>query len=180
VAVNGAGLSYAATVTTGVSPGNALGNIPMNPVIGPNTTEGYIVGAVTTAGGDSATSADITLSALQSIGNIQITVPLAQEASATATLATISDASCPINTDCASYTLDLPGVNPTVGAFNPAGTSYSNGAPGSAIYTVEAQAFVPGSGGTQDCSPPVISTPAQTVSPGSTTKAPTLAFTGCQ
>ena len=180
VAVSGAGVSYAATVTTGVSPGNALGNVPMNPVIGPNTSEGSIVGLITTTSAGSATSADVTLSALQSTGDILVTVPLAQEMSAIATLATVSDASCPNNTDCATYTLDLPGVNPTVGAFNTSGTSYSNGAAGSAIYTVEAQAFVPGSGGVPDCSSPVISTPAQIVSPGTTTKAPTLAFAGCQ
>ena len=40
VAVSGAGVSYAANITTGVSPGDALGNVPMNTVTGTNTSEG--------------------------------------------------------------------------------------------------------------------------------------------
>jgi len=180
VAVNGAAVSYAANITTGVSPGDALGNIPMNAVTGTSTSEASIVGRITTTDADSATSADITLSALQFVGSVQITIPLAQQSSATATLSTAPGAACPVNTDCASYTLDLPGVNPTVGAFSSTGTSYSAGAAGPASYVVEAQAFVPGSGGTPDCSPSDIGTPAQSVTPGNITNAPTLAFAGCQ
>jgi hypothetical protein len=180
VAVSGAGVSYAATITTGVSPGNALGSVPMNPVTGANTSEGSIVGMITTTNAGSATSADITLSVLQSVGGVQFTIPLAQQSSTTVTLATAPGTACPSNTDCASYTLDLPGVNPTVGAFNSGGTSYNTGATGAASYVVEAQAFVPGSGGAPDCSPSAISTPAQSVSPGNTTNAPTLALSGCQ
>jgi Domain of unknown function (DUF4382) len=180
VAVSGAGVSYAANITTGVSPGNALGNVPMNAVTGANRSEGSIVGMITTTNMGAATTADITLSALQSVGGVQVTIPLAQQSSATATLSTAPGAACPGNTDCASYTLDLPGVNPTVGAFSSNGTSYTAGAAGAASYVVDAQAFVPGSGGTPDCSPSDITSSAQSVSPGNITNAPTLAFTGCQ
>lgn len=180
VAVNGAGVSYAANITTGVSPGNALGTVPMNAVTGANTSEGSIVGMITTTDAGSATAADITLSALQSVGGVEVTIPLAQQSSATATLSTAPGAACPSNTDCANYTLGLPGVNPTVGAFSSSGTNYIAGAAGAATYVVDAQAFVPSSGGTPDCSPSDISTPAQSVSPGNISDAPTLAFTGCQ
>ncbi|HKR32149.1 MAG TPA: hypothetical protein VJT08_16830 [Terriglobales bacterium] len=71
-------------------------------------------------------------------------------------------------------------VNPTVGAFSASGTSYSAGAAGAASYTVEAQAFVPQSGGTLDCANHVQTTAAVSVTPGQPTQAPTLSFTGCQ
>jgi Domain of unknown function (DUF4382) len=181
VAVNGAGVSYAANITTGVVPGNALGNVPMNAVTGANTSQGSIVGMITTASAGSAgAAADLTVSALQAVSSVQITIPLAQQSSATATLSTVPGAACPTNTDCASYTLDLPGVNPTVGAFSSTGTSYAAGAAGAASYVVDAQAFVPSSGGTADCSPSEMSIAAQSVTPGNVTNAPTLAFTGCQ
>jgi len=180
VAVNGAGLSYAANITTGVSPGNALGNVPMNAVTGANTSEGSIVGVITATDAGSATAADITSSALQPVGGVEVTIPLAQQSSATATLSTAPGAACPSKTDCASYTLDLPGVNPTVGVFSSNGTSYTAGAAGPASYVADAQAFVPGSGGTLDCLPSEISTPVQSVTPGNITNAPTLAFAGCR
>ena len=189
VAVNGANVAYATTITTGVGPGNALGNVQMFPTTGTNTGPGSITGTVTTAAAatppaqPTATSADLTISALQLVGSVTVTIPLAQQSSATATLTTQAGATCPANTDCATYTLSLPGVNPTVGAFNASGTNYVAGASGAASYTVEAQAFVPQSGGTPDCTPPVMTTPPPplSVSPGGTAvQAPTLAFTGCK
>lgn len=188
-AVNGANVAYATTITTGVGPGAALGNVPMFPTTGTNTGPGSITGTVTTAAAatppaqPAATSADLTLSALQQVGSVNVTIPLAQQSSATATLTTQAGATCPTNTDCATYTLSVPGANPTVGAFNASGTNYVAGASGAASYTVEAQAFVPQSGGTPDCTPSVLTTPPPllSVSPGGTaTPAPTLAFTGCQ
>lgn len=189
VAVNGANVAYATTITTGVGPGAALGNIQMVPTTGANTGPGSITGTVTTATSatppaqPAATSADLTISVLQQVGSVSVTIPLAQQSSATVTLTTQPGATCPTNTDCATYTLSVPGVNPTVGAFNASGTTYVAGASGAASYTVEAQAFVPQSGGTADCAPPVMKTPPPplSVSPGGTAvQAPTLAFTGCQ
>jgi len=184
VAINGANVEYAATITTGVTPGSALGNVPMLPTTGTNTGPGSITGTVTTANAAmpvAGTVADLTISALQKVGSLTVTIPLAQQSSATATLTTAAGATCPLNTDCATYTLSVPGVNPTLGAFNANGTSYAAGASGAASYTVEAQAFVPQSGGKTDCTPAVMTTAAIAVTPGGTAaQAPTLAFTGCQ
>ena len=180
VAVSGAGVSYAATVTLNVVPGNALGNVPMNAVTGANTGEGSIIGMVTTASLSAPIAADITVSALQTVGNVQVTIPVARQVSATVILATAPLPACPANTDCGNYTVDLPGVSPTVGTFSSNNTSYAQGAVGPAAYLVEAQAFVPGSGGTTDCSPNAITTPPQAVTPGNITNAPPLALTGCQ
>ena len=191
VALNGTGGSYAATITTGVTPGTALGNIPMVEVTGINTAQATLQGQVTTANASSAgTVADVALSALQSItsgsGTLPVTIPLAQQLGSTMTVTTAAGATCPLNTDCASYTLGVPGVNPNVGAFANAGTSYSQATGGAVNYTVGAQAFVPNSSGTADCTPSALTTSSNnlgaplTVTPGTTSTAATLTFTGCQ
>jgi uncharacterized protein DUF4382 len=185
VGVNGANVQYAATITTGVSPGTALGNVQMFPTTGTTTGPGSITGTITSANSVPAgTVADFTVSALQQVsassGSLTLTIPLAQQSSATATVTTQAGASCASNTDCVSYTLSVPGVNPSVAAFSSSGTSYSAGASGAASYTIEAQAFVPQSGGTTDCTAPVQSTAAVSVTPGQPVQAATLAFTGCQ
>ena len=180
VAVNGAGVAYAASITTGVQPGSALGGVFLSAETGTNTGPGSITGQVTTVKGAAGTVADISLSALQVVGTSTFTIPLAQQSSATASISTASGASCPVNTDCANYTLSLPAANPTVGAFNASGTTW---APVSITfaYTVSGHAFVPSSGGTDDCTPAVVSTPSPiTITAGGSVAAPVLAFTGCQ
>jgi hypothetical protein len=180
VAANGVNVEYAATITTGVSPGTALGNVPLIATVGTNMGPGSIAGTVTTSTDTAATAADVTISALQQASSLTFTIPLAQQSSATATATTQASASCATNTDCATYTLSVPGVNPTIGTFSSNGTSYTAGATGAASYTVEAQTFVPQSGGKPDCSPSVQTTAALSVSPGQTTQASALTFTGCQ
>ena len=180
VAVNGANVEYAATITLGVSPGTALGNVPLIATVGTNTGPGSIAGTVTTSTGSAATAADVTISALQPVSSATFTIPLAQQSSATATATTQASAACPANTDCATYTLSVPGVNPTLGTFSASGTSYTTGAAGAASYSVEAQTFIPQSGGKTDCTQPIQATSAVSVSPGQTIQAPTLTFTGCQ
>lgn len=177
VAINGSGITYAATVITNVQPGDALGNVPLTPAGQPAS----ITGQITTSTGSAATSADLTVSALQSIGNSTlVTVPLAQQSSATATLTTAANVSCPVNTDCANYTLSLPAANPSVGAFN-SGGNQTPAAPalGTGNYTVDGLAFVPGSAAVADCSPPDVNTTVS-VTPGGSVTATTLMFTGCQ
>ena len=165
VAVNGSNVAYAATITTGVQQGSALGNVPMNAVTGTNTSPGSITGQVTSNG---VTSADVMLSALQTVNANNYTIPAGTQS------ATLS-----LSTTLASYTMTVPPVNPTVGAFVASGTTYAAGAAGNAIYTVEGQAFVPLSGGTADCTLPKQTTAPVTVSAGGTIAAATLAFTGC-
>jgi hypothetical protein len=173
VAVNGLNVAYAATITTGVQPSNALGNVPMTPVTGTNTAPATVTGDVTTVNAsNSATSADVLLSALQGVliggSTVNFTIPASPQ-SATLSLAT------PCTSPC--YSMTLPPVSPVVGAFSSTGTSYTGGG-GNTVYLVEGKAFVPQSGGTADCIPPPLRlTP---VSPGAITSGVTLAFTGCQ
>ncbi|HWR36601.1 MAG TPA: DUF4382 domain-containing protein [Clostridia bacterium] len=189
VAVSGSGVAYAATVATGVQPGNALGNIPMVAQTGTSTAPASITGQVTTTKG-TATVADVTLATLQSITvggtTVNIVVPLAQQSSATATVPTTTDASCPANTACASYTLSVPAMQPNVGTFAAAGTTYTQATTTPVAYSVNARAFVQGSGATPDCSPSEVTVAtlagggALTVTPGASSAASTGTFTGCQ
>ena len=176
VAINGVGNTYAATVITGVQAGDVLGNVPMTPANAPAS----ITGQITTSTGSAATSADLTVSALQSIGGTTlVTVPLAQQSSATATLTTAANVSCPVNTDCANYTLSVPAANPSIGAFN-SGGNQTPAAPalGTGNYTVDGLAFIPGSAGTPDCSSPDVNTTVSVMA-GNSVAASTLSFTGC-
>ena len=185
--VNEAGVIYAATVITGVQPGNALGNVPLTPALAPAS----ITGMVTTSTGSAATAADLSISALQSItvnnASLLVTIPLASQSMATATVSTASGAGCPMNTDCANYTLAVPAANPSVGAFMAsANQAPAAPAPGTVAYTIDALAFVPGSAGQPDCSPSEMQTnqtssnaPLAAVA-GMPVTASTLTFTGCQ
>jgi len=185
-AVNGSGNVYAATVITGVQPGNALGTVPLTPALLPAS----ITGTVTTSSGTAATSADLSVSALQSItvngSVVLVTVPLASQSLATATLTTAAGSGCPPNSDCASYTLSVPAANPSVGAFM-TGMTQAPAAPamGPVNYTVDAIAFVPGAAGQLNCNPSDVQTnqtstsaPLTVVSGVSVVAAP-LSFTAC-
>jgi hypothetical protein len=185
-AINGAGAAYAATVITGVQSSAALGKVPLTAALAPAS----IMGTITTSTGSAGTSADLTLSALQNImvngGNLLITVPLAAQSASTAILMTASGMSCPAKTDCVAYTLSVPAANPSVGVFSNSGNQLP--APpvtGTVNYTLDAEAFVPGSAAQSDCSPSSLqtnqtssSTPL-TVTTGVGVTAATLAFTGC-
>ena len=190
VAVTGAQVAYGSTVITGVQPGDALGTVPLLVQAGGNTSPASITGQVTTSTGSTGTAADIALSVLQPISvnsmAVLVTIPLASQSAATASLTTAAAAACPSKTDCASYTLTVAAANPAVGTFSKSGTQQP-AAPsaGTVGYTVDALAFVPGGGGA-DCSPSemrtssTLSNTSLTVAPGISVTAATLAFTGCQ
>ena len=191
VAVNGAQVAYAATVITGVQPGNALGNVPLTAPVGTNQSPASITGQVTTSTGSAPTVADVTLSALQPISvnssTLLVTIPLAAQSAATATLTTATSATCPAKTDCATYTLAVPAANPSVGAFSTSGSQKpAVPAVGLVNYTMDARAVVADGSGTADCSPSDLQTSttvtnaALTVTPGASVTASTLAFSGCQ
>ena len=190
IGVDGSGKSYAATVTLGVSPGTALGNVPLVAVSATNPAQATITGTVTTINATApatgtATAADVVLSAEQQVPNgALVTVPLVQQLASTLSVTTAANASCPVNTDCATYNLGVPAANLNVGTFSASGTAYTQ-ASGTVAYTVEAQAFVVGGAGATDCTPPDISTSSAspsgslTVTAGATSTAATLAFTSC-
>ena len=191
VAVSGTQVVYGTTVITGVQPGNALGTVPLVAQAGANTTAASITGQITTSTGSAGTAADISLSVLQPISvngaTVLVTIPLAAQSAATASLATAAAATCPAKTDCVSYTLSVAAANPSVGAFSTTGTQQP-AAPlsGPVGYTVDAIAFVPGGAAVLDCSPSEMQTSSTTsnanltVTAGASVTAATLGFTGCQ
>ena len=181
-AINGAGMVYAATMITGVQSSAALGKVPLTPAQLPAS----ITGLITTSTGSAATVADLSLSALQSVGNLLVTIPLAAQSASSATLTTASGSSCPANTDCVSYTILVPAANPSVGAFSSSGKqSPAPPSTGTVDYTLDALAFVPGMAGQSDCMPAEMRTTQTsnntrlTVNVGMSVTAATLAFTGC-
>jgi hypothetical protein len=178
-------------VITGVQPGNALGTVPLTAQAGANQSPASLTGQITTSTGGAGTAADISLSVLQPIlengSTVLVTIPLAAQSAATASLTTAADASCPAKTDCATYTLSVPAANPSIGAFSTSGTQSPAAPAGGPVgYTVDALAFVPSGGGAPDCSPSEVQTSSTNtnanlvVTPGSSVTAATLAFSGCQ
>jgi hypothetical protein len=140
VAVSGTQIAYAATVITGVQPGDALGMLPVTAQTGIGTAPASITGQVTTSTGSAATAADIALSALQPISSsVMVTIPLAGQSATAANLTTAAGTSCPTNTDCASYTFSVPALNPSVGTFV-AGATQKPALPatGAVNYTIDA------------------------------------------
>lgn len=195
--------TYNPTVTFKVPTGSAMGNIPLVPepaIVGSATTTSSpatIEGQVTTTSG-SPTSADVNLSALQSVlapGSTSptlVTVPVLASAPTPPNVATAgkpsvqftgSVNSCPSGTDCENFQLMVPASNAEAGVFSSSPpTSYTapRGAP--VIYWVNAQAFNPSSGD-PDCSPSsqpaAFNTASQlTVNPARASSV-NFAFTGC-
>jgi hypothetical protein len=180
VAVSGTQVAYGSTVITGIQPGNALGTVPLVAQAGTDKSAASITGQITTSTGSAGTIADISLSVLQPISaTVMVTIPLAAQSAATASLTTAVDATCPAKTDCASYTLAVAAANPSVGTFSTSGTQQPSApASGPVGYTVDALASV--------CTPSEMKTSSTasntnlTVAPGSSVTAATLAFSGCQ
>jgi hypothetical protein len=183
VAVSGTQVAYGSTVITGVQPGNALGTVPLVAQAGTDKSAASITGQITTSTGSAGSIADISLSVLQPISvnsmTVLITIPLAAQSAATASLTTAGAATCPAKTDCASYTLAVAAANPSVGTFSTSGTQQPSApASGPVGYTVDALAAV--------CTPAEMQTSSTasntnlTVLPGSSVTAATLAFSGCQ
>jgi hypothetical protein len=182
-AVNGAGVFYAPSVTTGVQNNTAVGQIAITPEPSSGNTGPATLtpGTVQTAGAMGAIAEIVRVSALLMVSingsNVQVTIPLAQKALATLNVTTASGATCAAGTDCASFTLAVPGVNAFVGAFSSSGTKYTQGT-GNVTYNADGQP-VPHMDNTPVCSQVDMQGPAVNVTPGSTLPAGTLSFTGC-
>lgn len=178
-AVNGAGVFYAPSVTTGVGNGTAVGQISITPEPSTGSTgPASLTGVVQTAGASGGISEIVTLSALQTVAingsNVLVTIPLAQQALATINVTTASGASCAAGTDCVNFTLAVPGVNAFVGAL---GTKPTQAA-GNVTYNADGQP-VPHSDSTPVCTQTDVQGTAVNVTPGSTFPAGTLSFSGC-
>jgi len=180
-AVNGAGVFYAATVTTGVQNNTAVGNIPVTPEPGTNSTgPASLTGTVQTGGSLGSVSEIVTLAALQMVSlngsGVQVTIPLVQQSVATANVTTLSG-SCQPGFDCVDFTLAVPGLNAFAGAFSGSGTQYTQGS-GAVSYQVDGQP-VPHADGTPVCGQTDRMSSPVTVTPGNPFPAGTLSFTGC-
>jgi hypothetical protein len=183
-AVNGAGVFYAATVTTGVQASTAVGNIPVTPdpsTNGANTGPASLTGVVQTGGYSGGVSEIVTLSALQTVAisgsSVLVTIPLVQQSVATANVTTVSVVSCQSGFDCVSFTLAVPGVNAFVGSFSSTGTQYAQGT-GAVSYSVDGQP-VPMADGTPVCGQTEKTSSPITATPGNIFPVGTLSFTGC-
>jgi len=174
--------TYGPTVTLAVPAGTNMGDVSLV-AQGSGTAPAEISGQITTSTGGAATSADVTLSALQAVGGgnpLIVTIPLF-----TGSTPNVTTETCTGTTGCANYTLYVPAANPRVGTFSVTPpTSYSPPASGTVYYWVNARAFIPGSDPvTEDCSPSTYppsfdSSTRITVSAGSVTSKP-FAFSGC-
>jgi len=170
VAIGPANVPYNATAVLNVPNGTNLGAIPLVAETGA-TAPAQLQGVVTATSGTAAATIDVTLSALQTVASgtsttRQITIPLqtipatttTPEVDSTGTISVDSNTACPAtgapaNSNCATYTLVVPASNPSVGLFSSSGFSYSTPATGDVLFTVDAHAAKPMSGGAPDCSP---------------------------
>jgi hypothetical protein len=183
--------------------GTNLNAIPLVAEVGapaPATLQGFVT-ASTSSGG---ATADVSLSALQSVSfgttmivTRQLNIPL-QTIPATPTspailstgLVSISTntncpAGSPASANCAPYTLVVPASNPNIGVFSSSGITYTAPASGDVLFTVDAIAAQPMSGGVLDCIPSEQTTAKDInnqplkVTAGATTNVARIDFTGC-
>jgi len=169
VAIGPANVPYNATTVLNVPNGTNLGAIPLIAEIGA-TGPAVFQGFVTATNGATAGTIDVSLSALQAVPNgpattLQVTIPLqtipatntTAEVDSTGLISVSSNTACPsgapANSNCAQYTLVVPASNASVGIFSASGFTYSVPATGDVLFTVDARAAVPLSGGTPDCTP---------------------------
>ena len=169
-------------VQVGVAAGAGV-NVQMLPV---STTSG---GTITTAGlssikGEADTSnsgttagvaADVTLAALEDAGNgLFVTIPVVGSTTSTPTVTTAAPTAPAVcltaNSDCAQFTLQVPGAAPNVGA---AGSTITwTQASGTANYKVQGTAT--------SCSPQSATSDPTSVAAGTNvTLAKPLVFAGC-
>jgi hypothetical protein len=180
-AVNGAGVFYATTVTTGVQASTSVGNILLTPepsTNGASTGPALLTGVVQTSGSSGGVSEIVTLSALQTIlingSNVKVTIPLVEQSVATANVVTASNAFCQSGFDCINFMLAVPGVNAFVGSLGVQPGQVG----GAATYTVDGQP-VPLPDGTPVCGQNEQQSSTVAVTPGSSPPVGTLSFTGC-
>lgn len=193
VGQDGAGVTYGATVLTGVPAGSNVGNIPLIAQPAGSAMPGTIQGVVTSENAGAGASVDAAVNAFQNItvggSPRQVTIPLFNSSVSnfpTAATPTAGFASpCPANTFCEGYSLLVPAQNPSFGAFSTSGTMFSAPAAAPVPFAVEVRAFRPMSGGTATCSPSSKSTTMTSLSAplevtaGAPVTAARLDFTAC-
>lgn len=161
-------------------------------------------GVVTASTAMGGAAVDVRLAALQSVsfGSTmtamrQLNIPLQTIPStltspaipSTGLVSISSNANCPAgspaNANCSPYTLVVPASNPNVGVFTSSGVAYTAPAAGDVLFTVDAIAVQPLSGGILDCIPPEqttskdINSQLLKVTPGATTSVARIDYSGC-
>src|SRR5215469_9108142 len=202
VAVGPNNLPYNATAVMNVPNGVNLNTIPLVAEVGA-PSPAVLQGFVTASGSMGGASVDVSLAALQpvSFGSMmtsrQLNIPLetipatstSAEVDSTGVISVSSNSACPPGSpmlaNCAAYTLVVPGSNPNVGVYSSSGTSYSAPAVGPVLFTVDAVAALPMSGGLADCSPSELTSSKDVnnqplaANAGNTTNVARIDFTGC-
>lgn len=195
-AMTSSGTAYDATIIFNATGGTDLGAIPLvaeTPAeSGASTGPGTIQGAITAINGTTGATIDVNISALQTVmvsgSSHTFTVPLF--ANSTSSVSITSSTSCPMTAPkgafCGSYTLIVPASNPEVGSFSAGKVTFTSPASGDVLYTVKADATNPSTNAGM-CSPSsqTVSTDASTppaplkITPGATTNAAEIDFSGC-
>ena len=185
VAETTAGMAYAPVVTTGISPGETVGTVNLQAP----TAAAKLTGMVTSTGNSTGVPVLVQLSFLQQVSSgFSVTIPLlpnTNQSAATLSFATAPGTGtnpCPANTDCYTYSADMP-VSPLyAGAWASSGAVLAQIS--AAAYTADAIAFEATSSTTRDCSvatpAEVTSTPTVTPLAGSSVSINPLAFSNCQ
>jgi hypothetical protein len=140
--------------------GTNVGTLPLLAETGTPNGPATIQGIVTALNGTMGANIDVSTSALQSVSPSSgatrpVTIPLLQ--GSTSNVAVQSATACPatgspIGAFCAQYMLIVPASNPNVGSFSAGKITFSPPGSGNVLYTVEADATKPMSGGAAICS----------------------------
>lgn len=185
VGVNNSGVAYAPSILTGISNGQTTGTLALYaPPAGALSTS-TMNGSVTSQSASSkGIVIDVQLSALTTLASGTYTIPLvpnAQQSSATLALETLAVSTCPLNTDCVSYSVLLPARGAYVAAYSTTTPSLTQSS-AFATYTLDGFATAQSSGGIADCMSPELKTSAYALTASSVSVAVTspLSFTQCQ
>jgi hypothetical protein len=192
-AVSASGTTYNATVVVNVPGGTDVGALPLVAETGTAKGPAKIQGIVTALNGTVGADIDVSTSGLQSVplsggATRPVTIPLLR--GSTSNVAVQSATPCPATGSpkgafCAQYTLLVPASNPKVGTFSAGKITFTAPASGDVLYSVEADATKPMSGGAAICSPSSVTTNMDTtstplkVTAGAITTAKEIDFAGC-
>jgi len=192
-AVSSSGVSYNASIVVNVPGGTNVGAVPLVAETGTPNGPATIQGIVTALNGTVGANIDVSTSALQSVSlsggaTRPVTIPLLQ--GSTSNIAVQSATPCPAEGSptgafCAQYTLVVPASNPNVGVFSAGKITFTAPATGDVLYSVEADATKPMSGGMTICSPSSVTKTMDStgmplkVTPGATTTAQEIDFASC-
>jgi hypothetical protein len=192
-AVSSSGTAYNAAAVVNVPGGTDVGALPLVAETGTAKGPGTIQGIVTALNGATGADIDVSTSALESVSlsggaTRPVTIPLLQGSASN--IAVQSATPCPATGSpkgafCAQYTLVVPASNPNVGSFSVGKITFSPPASGDVLYSVEADASKPMSGGAAICSPSSVTTNMDTtsmplkVTAGAITAAKEVDFAGC-